>query len=83
MRMLIPMKVVPNGLPICRSVAAFRLEFLPPSLPLSRDVFRRNSWVTATPTERKLKDVRSHARNVRSGTDLVRNLQVVGREAYQ
>jgi hypothetical protein len=62
--MLIPRNVVPRGLPMCRSVWVLLRELSP--CPLSRDVFRRKSCVTAMPIDAKLREVRSHARNVRS-----------------
>lgn len=64
--MAMPMNVAPSGLPTCRRWYEF-----PGSLgsrPSLREivVLSRNSWVIAIPIEANAKDVRSHARNVRS-----------------
>ena len=57
--MLTARKVVPSGLPRCRSVSAC-------SVLSDSDVLSRNSWVMAIPIEAKANEVRSQARNVRS-----------------
>lgn len=57
-----PRNVAPSGLPSCRRVWLFGS-----SVPgVERDELRRKSCVTAMPIEAKARDVRSHARNVRS-----------------
>lgn len=69
-RMLIPRKAEPRGLPSRRSVA---LSELP--LPSDMVVLRRKSCVTATPMDAKANEVRSHARNVRSNETTHRSAQ--------
>ncbi len=58
--MLTAKKVVPSGLPRCRSVSAC-------SVLSASDVLSRNSCVMAMPIEAKASEVRSQARKVRSG----------------
>lgn len=56
-----PRKVAPRGLPSWRMVRwSWSGSFS------EREVLRRKSWVTAMPIEAKARDVRSHARKVRS-----------------
>lgn len=59
--MLMARNVEPNGLPSLRTVAFSGLP-----LPSESVVLRRKSCVTATPMDANARDVRSHARNVRS-----------------
>lgn len=61
-KMLMPKKAVPSGLPRRRSVSACRVS--PSSV-----VFSRKSCVMAMPIEANASDVRSHARNVRSARE--------------
>ncbi len=65
-KMLMARNVAPSGFPTCFSVRRCWLSSGEP-LPPDMDVFRRNSCVMAMPMEAKASDVRSQARNVRSG----------------
>ena len=65
--MEIAKNVAPRGFPICRS--RVMLDVSGSGFRPSRSVmvvFRRNSWVMATPIEAKEREVRSQARKVRS-----------------
>ena len=65
--MAIPKNVAPSGLPTWRR--RYVLSGFAGTRP-SRSlmvVLRRKSWVIATPIEAKAREVRSQARNVRSG----------------
>ena len=56
-----PRKVAPRGLPSWRRVCGSWCGSFS-----EREVLRRKSWVTAMPIEAKAREVRSHARKVRS-----------------
>lgn len=62
--MLMPKKVAPSGFPTCRRLK-YGSVVSPPVLMV---VFKRNSCVIAMPIEAKARDVRSHAKNVRSAS---------------
>lgn len=74
--MLMARNVAPRGLPSRRSVASPESSAWPPSASAS-EVLRRKSWVTAMPMDAKARDVRSHARNVRSAIVLARRPRVM------
>lgn len=59
---LIARKVAPSGLPSCR-----RCRYGSEPLPAAEVVLRRKSCVMAMPMDANAREVRSQARNVRSG----------------
>ena len=64
--MLMARNVAPSGLPMCRNFET-RPSSGPSVLSASvREVLSRNSCVIAMPIDANARDVRSHARNVRS-----------------
>ncbi len=62
--------VAPSGMPTRRSVRRSPLLGSPADPPLEMDVLSRKSCVIAMPMEAKASEVRSQARNVRSGGGL-------------
>ena len=64
--MLMPRNVAPRGFPMWRSFRKCASSVVSWVSVSAREVFNRNSCVMAMPIDAKARDVRSHARNVRS-----------------